>query len=99
MVTAPVLALPDFSKTFVVEINASSLGIGAVLMQEGHPIAYFSKALSSRQQALSTYEKELMVMVLAAEKWRPYLLGRYFIIKTDHFSLKYLMEQKLTIVF
>ena len=88
MTSAPVLALPNFSKTFVIEADASGLGIGAVLMQEEHPIAYLSKALSSRHQCLSTYEKEVMAVVLAVEKWSPYLLGRHFIIKTDHFSLK-----------
>jgi len=92
MVSAPVLAMPNFSKTFVIETNASGVGIGAVLMQEGHPIAHFSKALAQKHQILSAYEKELMVVVLGVEKWRPYLLGRRFVIKTDHFSLKYLLE-------
>jgi len=70
-----------------------------VLMQEFHPIAYFSKALSPKHQAQSIYEKEFMAVVLAIEKWRPYLLGRHFMIRTDHFSLKYLMEQKFTTAF
>jgi len=67
-IVAPVLALLDFTKTFVVETDASGGGFGAVLIQESHPIAYLSKALSSKHQALSTYEKEFMAIVLAVEK-------------------------------
>ena len=61
--SAPVLALPDFNKTFIVETDACNTGIGAVLMQEGHPICYISRALGPRQQALSVYKKELMAIV------------------------------------
>ncbi|GJZ40777.1 putative mitochondrial protein [Tanacetum coccineum] len=69
-----------------------SLGIGAVLQQEGHPIAYLSKTLSSKHQSLSTYEKEFLAVLLAVDKWRGYLMDRHFKIKTDHFSLKYLLD-------
>jgi len=95
LITAPVLAVPDFSKQFVVETDASDLGIGAVLMQEQHPIAYFSKALGPRNQALSVYEKECMAILLAIDKWRPYLQHQPFIIRTDHKSLHHLTEQRL----
>jgi len=88
MLFAPVLALPDFTKVFAVVTDASGFGIGVFLMLEGHPIAYRSKALSSKYQSLTTYEQELMAMVMAVKKWRSYLLGRHFIIKTDHFSFK-----------
>jgi len=99
MTSARVLALPDFTKTFIIEADAPGGGIGAVLMQESHPLAYLSKALSPKHQALSTYENEFMAVVMAIERWRPYLLGRHFVINTDHFSLKYLVEQKITTAF
>ncbi|RVW67108.1 Retrovirus-related Pol polyprotein from transposon 17.6 [Vitis vinifera] len=73
MITAPVLALPNFSKEFIIETDASGQGIGAVLMQEGHPIAYISKALSDRVQTLSTYEKEMLAILMAIKKWESYL--------------------------
>lgn len=57
----------------MVETDASDKGIGAILMQNGHPIAFLSRALGPRHQGLSTYEKESLAIMLAVEKWRPYL--------------------------
>ncbi|KAL5861508.1 hypothetical protein ACOSQ4_002804 [Xanthoceras sorbifolium] len=96
MTTTPVLALPDFQQPFVLETDACDTGIGAVLMQQDRPIAYISKSLPNRKKGLSTYEKELLAIVYAVQKWRAYLHGNRFTIKTDHHSLKYFLEQKIT---
>ena len=95
MVQPPVLTLPNFDKPFVVECDALGKGIGDVLMQQGKPIAYCSKAsqaLKGKNLALSTYEKELLALVIAVKRWRAYLVGRPFIVKTDQQSLKYLLR-------
>lgn len=68
MIAAPVQALPDFSKRFVIECDACGSGIGAVLMQDGHPIAYLSQALHGHQLHMSTYEKELFALVFSIKK-------------------------------
>lgn len=93
MSSTPVLRLPDFSLPFIVETDASEFGIGAVLLQNGHPIAYFSKKLGPRRHLSSTYHKELYAIVEAVQKWHQYLLGREFIIHTDQRSLKELLSQ------
>ncbi|GKC26258.1 retrotransposon-related protein [Tanacetum coccineum] len=72
------------------------LGIGAVLQQNGHPIAFMSKILSPKHQSLSTYEKEFLAVIQDLDRCRGYILNRHFIIKTDHFSLRYLMDQRVT---
>ena len=96
LLEAHVLAIPDFTKTFVLETDACDKGLGAVLMQSGHPVAYLSKPLCPRSQTLSTYEKECMAILMAVEKWRPYLHQQHFTIRTDHKSLLYLTEQRAT---
>lgn len=73
--SAPVLSIPDFSKPFIIETDANDLGMGAVLMQEGHPISFLSKAFCPRNQALSTYEKECLAILMVVDKWRSYLHG------------------------
>ncbi|XP_074363021.1 uncharacterized protein LOC141703387 [Apium graveolens] len=83
MVQPPVLALPNFSKPFVIETDASGLVMGAVLMQDGHPIAFISNEFSPKNPILSTYERELLT----------------FTIRTDQQSIKYNLDHKLAIPF
>jgi hypothetical protein len=96
MTSALVLALPDFNKPFIVETDASMIGVGAVLMQERHPITFISKSLGPKQQNMSVYEIEMFAILHAVTKWKHYLWGRHFHIRTNHISLKYLLHQKLT---
>jgi RNase H-like domain found in reverse transcriptase len=95
MCTAPVLALPDFTQPFTLKTDTSDKGMGAILMQKGRPITFLSKALGMKNQHLSTYKKELLTLLTVVTKWRHYLQGQPFVIKTDHISLKYLLEQRL----
>jgi hypothetical protein len=92
LLTSPILALPDFTKASSIETYASGSGVGAVLMQEGPPLSYSSKALGPKSMGLSAYEKEYLAILMAIQQWRSYLQLGEFIIYTDRRSLSQLSE-------
>ena len=87
---APLLSLPNFSRTFAIECDASGYGIGAVLMEDGRPIAYFSKKLSGTTLNYPFYDKDLYALFRALETWQNYLWPKEFVIHTDNESLEHL---------
>nr|GEW79153.1 retrovirus-related Pol polyprotein from transposon 297 family [Tanacetum cinerariifolium] len=70
---APILCLPDFEDTFVIKADASVVGIGVVLLQNGRPLGYFSRKLGPRMTVAATYQKELFAIVEVVYKWCQYL--------------------------
>ncbi|XP_052481185.1 uncharacterized protein LOC128035479 [Gossypium raimondii] len=90
---APLLALPDFSKTFEIECDASGVGIGAVLTQDGRPIAYFSEKLNGAVLNYPVYDKEMYALIRALKTWQHYLWPKEFVIHSDHEALKHIKGQ------
>jgi len=89
LTNAPILTLPNFSKTFELECDAS----GVVLLQGGHPIANLSEKLHGAALNYLTYDKEFYVLMRALQTWEHYLVFKKFVIHSDHESLKYLKGQ------
>ena len=96
MCKAHVLATPDFKKTFIVECDALGNGIRVVLVQEGYPISFTSHPIKGKNFKNPIYEKEMLEILHALKQWRCFLIGRHFKVKTDHDSLKYFLEQRLS---
>jgi hypothetical protein len=98
LTTGPVLQLPDFDAPFIVDCDASGTGFSAVLHQGQGPIAFFSRQVAPQHAKLAAYERELIGLVQAVRHWRPYLWPREFIVRTDHCSLKHLLDQRLSTI-
>ena len=93
--TPPVLSYPQFDKCFILQTDASDMGLGAVLTQydssgQEHVISYGSRSLSNREKAYSATEKEALAVVFATDHFRAYLLGRKFTLITEHSALRWL---------
>ena len=94
MSSCPVLALPDFSQPFVLECDSSGKGIREFLMQNNHPIAFERRKLKDYERHYLIYDKEMLAILHALTKFRQYLVGARFKVKTNHNNLKYFLEQK-----
>ena len=94
LTSAPILTLPESNKGFDMYSDASLLGLGAVLMQDGKVIAYASRQLKEHERNYPVHDLELAAVVFALKTWRHYLYGAQCRIYTDHQSLKYFFTQK-----
>ncbi|RVW40754.1 Transposon Tf2-2 polyprotein [Vitis vinifera] len=94
LTTAPVLTAPISGELFMIYCDASTVGLGCVLMQQGKVVAYASRQLKQRERNYPAHDLELAAMVFALKTWRHYLYGEKFEVYSDHKSLKYIFTQK-----
>jgi hypothetical protein len=94
LIIAPMMIMPDIHKGFDVYCDASRLGLGCVLMQDGKVVAYASRQLSKHEQNYPTHDLELATVVHALKIWRHYVIRNKCQIFTDHKSLKYILTQR-----
>ena len=98
LVNAPVLAHPDFSQSFILDVDACDQSIGAVISQkingEEHAVGFASRTLTKSERAYCVTRKELLALVTFVKHFKHYLYGKKFLVRTDHSSLKWLMNFK-----
>ena len=98
MCQPPVLHLPNVNKPFILQTDASSEGIGAILLQEEgpvkHPVAFASKKLLPCEKNYFTIEREVLAIVWGVQKFKNYLIGVHFYLETDHHPLQCLHQTK-----
>ena len=98
LLQSPILIFPDFSPTakpFVLQTDASAMGIGTVLEQGGQVVAYASRVLTPPEKSYSVIQQECLAIVYALKQFRHYLLGCHFILQTDRAPLQWLTSQKM----
>jgi hypothetical protein len=93
LITAPILVMPDMEKSFSIYCDASGQGLGCVLMQDGHVVAYASRQLRKREAHYLTHHLEFATVVHALKFWRHYLIGKRCGLYTDNKRLKYIFTQ------
>jgi hypothetical protein len=93
LTTAPVLTMPNVERPFSIYCDASGQGLGCVLMQDGHVVAYASRQLRRHEEKYPTHDLELAVLVHALKIWRHYIIGERCEVYSDHKSLKYIFTQ------
>jgi hypothetical protein len=93
LTTAPTLTMPDMEKPFSIYCDASGQGLGCVLMQDGHVVAYASRQLRKHKEKYPTHALELAAVVHALKIWRHYIIGKRCEVYSDHKSLKYIFTQ------
>ena len=94
LITTPILKTPSGTKGMVIYSDASGKGLGFVLMQYGHVVAYASRQLKYHERNYPTHDLKLAVVIFALKIWRHYLLRDKVLLYTDHNSLKYILTQK-----
>ena len=99
LLTNPIVRNPDFSKEFILQTDASEVGVGAVLSQlddndQDYPIRYFSRKLLPREQKYATVEKECLAVKLGIQHFAVYFVGKPFRIQLDHRALQWLKFQR-----